>query len=202
MSKLLSQLKQIKIMRSKEPNRPVCKQKDLDQLLEINSQMITSEASKALNAIILLTVFYEGPRISEIINLKLEHVFLDENRILILHGKHGKNRWLGINKELKPHLEKYIHEQRAQSEEPYLFVLSSGKRLTRDRLEKRIKILTKKAGRPGGLHQLRRGCLTHYANKGVPVPHLQLIAGHSNIETTMKYIRPDVEEVLRNQINY
>jgi len=202
MNKLLERLKSIKIIRSIEPNRPTRKHQDLQLILQINRKLSTTEASKHLNEAILNLAFYAGPRISEIVNLKLENVHLDDNKIFILHGKHGKNRWLGINKELKPVLESYIKEKRPQSNEPYLFVLPSGDQLTRDRLEKRIKILTNKAKLPGGLHQFRRGCLTHYANKGVPIPHLQLIAGHSNIQTTMNYIRPDVEEVIRNQINY
>jgi integrase len=198
----LSKLQKIQIKRSKEPNRPVFKPKDLETVLNINLNMNTSESSKVLNEIVLKTAFYTGLRVSELINLKIEHVYLDEDRILVLHGKHGKNRWIGINRELKPDLKKYIKIDRPQTIEPYLFVLPSGTKLSRDRIEKRLKLLTKKAGLAGGCHQLRRGCLTHYANKGVPVPHLQLIAGHSNIETTMKYIRPDVEEVIRNQVNY
>lgn len=81
----------------------------------------------------------------------------------------------------------------------YLFLLPTGKRVTRDRLEKRMKYLCNKAGFSGGWHQWRRACFTNYANRGAPLHMLQLIAGHSDVKTTMKYIRPDVEEVLEKQ---
>jgi integrase/recombinase XerD len=199
---VLNKLKAIKVLKIKDAFRPTRKLEDLSRLLLINNELKTNQGSKDLNSIILKTVFYAGMRISELINLKLEHIFLDENKILILHGKHGKNRWLGINHELKTDLELYIKKQRPASLEAYLFILSDGRKLTRDRLEKRTKLLMNKAGLPGGLHQWRRGCLTYYANKGVPVPQLQMIAGHANIETTMKYVNPCEEEVIRNQINY
>jgi integrase len=83
-----------------------------------------------------------------------------------------------------------------------LFILPNGKPLSRDRLEKRIKVIAKKIGAPGGLHAWRRGCLTHYAGLGAPMPFLQMIAGHSSILTTQSYVRPDLEEVLERQKNW
>jgi integrase len=84
-------------------------------------------------------------------------------------------------------------------EDEYFFQKPNGGRLTRDRLEKRIKTLAKKIGAPGGLHAWRRACLTNYANSGAPIHMLQKIAGHSDIKTTMSYIRPDIEEVINSQ---
>jgi integrase len=202
MSKILEKLKSIKVIRSRDPYRPTLKLNDLECLLKINETLSTTDDSKKLNTILLLTAFYTALRISELINLELRNVYLSENKILVLNGKHGKNRPVGINKELKPGLENYIFNERPQTNSKKLFVLPCGSELTRDRASKRIKILTKKAGLAGGFHQFRRGCLTHFANKGVPVPHLQVIAGHQSIDTTMKYIRPDEQEIISNQINW
>jgi integrase/recombinase XerD len=199
---VLEQLKSIKLKRSKEPFRPVRRIEDLLKIIDISSQISKSQTSHELNQIILQSVFYTGLRISELISLKLEHVDLDHSRILVLHGKHGKSRWLGINRELKPNLERYISSVRPETNLPYLFVLPNGCKMSRDRLEKRIKSLSNRAGFPGGLHQWRRACLTYYAGKGVPVPHLKILAGHASIITTQSYIRPDVEEVIANQVNW
>lgn len=83
--------------------------------------------------------------------------------------------------------------------EDKLFLLPDGRPLKRDRLEKRLKVLTQKAGLSGSWHSLRRGCLTHYASKGAPMPYLQRIAGHSSILTTQSYVNPCLEEVLESQ---
>lgn len=88
-------------------------------------------------------------------------------------------------------------EQKNKSKEQYLFILPKGNRLTRDRAIRRMKLLCNKAGFAGGWHQWRRACFTNYANKGVPLSSLRLIAGHSSILTTQSYIRPDVQEVVQ-----
>lgn len=198
MSKTLEKLRTIKLKRHCEPYRPTRKPEDIEKLLEINQGLQTTRASKNLNAILLKFAFWTGLRVSEICDLKLENVFLDEGKILVLHGKGGRSRWVAIHPELKTDLERYIYEQR-QKYESTLFVLPDGRCVTRDRLEKRMKLLCNKAGFDGGWHQLRRGCFTNYANRGAPLHMLQMIAGHSDIKTTMKYIRPDVDEVLGRQ---
>lgn len=201
--KTIDKLRQIKIRRHKEPFRPVCKEADLEQMLAVNQSLNSSTDSKSLNHICLKFAFYTGVRISELVNLKLEHLDLSSDQVLIKHGKGGKNRKIGVNKGLKKDLEEYIsYRSTINTDHGYLFSLPNGKRLTRDRLEKRIAYLAKKAGKPSGLHVWRRACFTHYANKGVPISSLQLIAGHSSITTTQNYIRPDIEDVVRGQVDW
>lgn len=112
--KPLQKLRSIPIKRHKEPYRPTRKPEDLETLLTINESLNTTRASKDLNAILLKFAFWTGLRILEICSLKLENVFLDEGKILVLYGKHGKNRWVGIHRELRGDLEKYIYEQRTE----------------------------------------------------------------------------------------
>jgi integrase/recombinase XerC len=112
MPSILEQLKSIKIKRHLEPYRPTRKLEDIETLLKVNEDLQTTRASKDLNAVLLLFAFWTGLRVSEICSLKLENVFLDERKILVLHGKGGKNRWVAIHPELKTELEKYIYEQR------------------------------------------------------------------------------------------
>ena len=111
-SPLLASLREIKLKRHKDPSRPTRTKKDLDLLLNMNANRNTTQASKDLNAILIKFAFYTACRVSEICDLKLENVFLDEGRIQIVHGKGGKTRWVGINKELKEDFRKYIYEQR------------------------------------------------------------------------------------------
>jgi integrase/recombinase XerD len=120
-------------------------------------------------------------------------------KFLIKEAKHNKDRWISGPKNYQEAIKEYLEKQRPKTKEPYLFVLPDGRKLTRDRILKRIKALLKKAGMEGLMHSFRRGCFTHYASKGVPLPHLQIISGHSDIRTLQGYIRPDVEEVLRGQ---
>ena len=175
---------------------------DLGKALETNERLLTSEANKELNKIIMLFAFWTALRASEIINLEITDIDLKANRLLVRQGKGSKDRHVGINQELKPHLESYINGIRPESKSLKAFLLADGREISLDRLEKRVKYIFKKAGLKGLLHSFRRGALTHYANRGVPLTHLQIIAGHANIQTTMSYVNHKVEEVINAQINW
>lgn len=123
-------------------------------------------------------------------------------KILIREAKHNKDRWISGPMEYQVALKEYLKRQRPKTNEPYAFVLPDGRRLTRDRVLKRIKALLKKAGMEGLMHSFRRGCFTYYAGKGVPLSHLQIISGHQDLKTLQGYIRPDVQKVLEDQVNW
>jgi integrase/recombinase XerD len=175
---------------------------DLNKALEIIETLSTSRANKEMMKSLFIFAFYSALRASEIINLEITDIDLKANRLLVRQGKGSKDRHVGINQELKPHLERYLNEIRPESKSLKAFLLADGREITLDRLEKRVKYIFKKAGLKGLLHSFRRGALTHYANRGVPVTHLQIIAGHANIQTTMSYVNHKVEEVINAQINW
>ena len=120
-------------------------------------------------------------------------------RILIREAKHNKDRWVSGPQAYQEALRKYLEKQRPETKEHYAFVLPDGRKLTRDRVLKRIKSLLKKAGMEGLMHSFRRGCFTHYAGKGVPLSSLLVVSGIGDLKTLQGYIRPDVEQVLKEQ---
>lgn len=202
--KALDSLNEYKLKRTQKAHQPVVKLEDVEKLLDLieNRLIYKSEYNRKLDEIIIRTSFYTGMRISELVNLKIEDVHFNEKRISIINSKGGKSRVIGINNELQAHLQKYIEEVRPKSNSINTFLLSDGNELTLDRVEKRIKRVTKAAGLNGGLHQFRRGMITHFANKGVSVTHLQIVAGHSDFQTTMGYYHPDKEAILNQQVNW
>ena len=46
-----------------------------------------------------------------------------------------------------------------------------------------------------GLHTLRHSLATELMRKDTPIPVIAEILGHKSIETTMKYLRADIEEL-------
>ncbi len=194
--------KDLKIKRTVSRVIDTLSPEDLEKALEVNSNLLSSEANKELNKIIMLFLFWTALRASELINLEITDIDLKADRILVRQGKGSKDRYVGINQELKPHLERYLNEIRPESKSLKAFLLADGREITLDRLEKRIKYIFKKAGLKGLLHSFRRGALTHYANRGVPLSHLQMIAGHANIQTTMSYVNHKVEDVIKAQVNW
>lgn len=200
---VLYKLKSIKIKRVKEPKRPVIYFKDFQKLLESIRASKRPIYSKNLDEILILFLFFTGLRISECLNLSLSHVYLDQDRIFVENGKGGKNRWIGINKELKPHLTKYITELRPQALCENVFILESGSKISLDRALKRLRKLTSKLDLPNSFHMFRAGMATYFhCEKNVPLESLQKVLGHSEISTTMVYLRSSSEETIRKQINW
>ena len=175
---------------------------DLNKALEIIETLSSSRVNKETMKTLFIFAFFSALRASEIINLEITDLDLKANRLLVRQGKGSKDRYVGINQELKPHLERYLNEIRPKSKSLKAFLLSDGREFSLDRLEKRVRYIFKKAGLKGLLHSFRRGALTHYANRGVPLSHLQIIAGHANIQTTMSYVNHKVEDVIKAQVNW
>ena len=192
-------LKNLKIKRSVSRVIDTLTEEDLEHALKVNSELSTSEDSKALNHVLMLFAFYTFLRAFEITELELSDVDLANNKILVREGKGTKDRFVGINRELKPHLLHYINNLRPESQSNKLFLLPNGGEISLDRLEKRIKYIFNKAGLKGLMHSFRRGGITHFANKNVPLSHLQVVAGHANIQTTMSYVNHKVETVIKEQ---
>jgi integrase len=201
---VLKEIDEIKLDKNQNPKQPVLSLKDVKQLIEHTERKSYRQLeyyNRQLDQAIIWFLFYTGVRVSELSNLTLECLDLDKDRFKVVNSKGGKSRDIGINQDLRPYLDKYL-DLRPKSQSNNVFLLSDGRSLTVDRLEKRISKICKDAGFNTGLHQFRRGMITHYANKSVPIPHLQRIAGHSSFSTTLAYYKPDEEEILRRQVNW
>jgi integrase/recombinase XerD len=198
---VLLKLKQIKITRIRDPKQPVIREKHLQLIIEGIKCSTRSALHKALDEILVLTLFFSAMRLSEVVNLKLCDVDLDGDRISIWHSKGGRSRVIAINKALKSTLVKYINNRNGLPSEQ-LFILPNGNPLTKDQLYRRITRLTKAIGLAGGCHQFRRGCVSYYADRGIPMPHLQLICGHKNLQSTLGYYKPDHQDILQKQVNW
>ena len=201
---VLKEIDEIKLKRIQEPKQPVLSLKDVKRIIEHTERKSYRQLeyyNRQLDQAIIWFLFYTGVRVSELSNLTLECLDLDKDRFKVVNSKGGKSRDIGINQDLRPYLDKYL-DLRPKYQSNNVFLLSDGRSLTVDRLEKRISKICKDAGFNTGLHQFRRGMITHYANKSVPIPHLQRIAGHSSFSTTLGYYKPDEEEILQRQVNW
>jgi P4 family phage/plasmid primase-like protien len=145
---VLKEIDQIKLKRIQEPKQPVLSLKDVKQLIEHierKSYRQQPEYNRQLDQIIIWFLFYTGVRVSELSNLTLECLHLDKDRFKVVNSKGGKSRFVSINKDLRPYLDKYL-DLRPKSQSNNVFLLSDGRSLTVDRLEKRISKICKDAG--------------------------------------------------------
>ncbi len=83
-----------------------------------------------------------------------------------------------------------------------MFCKSNGYGFTGDYFSRRFKAAVRKADIDGDIHFhcLRHGAATRMIVNGAPLPSVQRIMGHANIQTTMLYTHPDIDD-LRAAVN-
>lgn len=142
---------------------------------------------------ILETLYATGCRVSEVAGMKREDLYLDSAFCKCI-GKGNKQRIVPLGKPALAALRVYLDELRPRlvrtaPDAPWVFVSRGGKGLTRAM----IWILVKKYARRAGLtakvspHTLRHSFATHLLENGTDIRVIQVLLGHSRIDTTAHY---------------
>jgi len=129
-----------------------------------------------------------GLRVSEVVNLKVGDIDLEERVVYLRGAKGNKDRISVLPESILGSLARVIGERGGTV---FLFESMRGGKLTtataqkvfRDAI-KRAKILKK-----ASFHSLRHSFATHLLENGVDVRYVQELLGHSNIRTTQLYTR-------------
>lgn len=151
----------------------------------------------------IMELFYSsGLRVSELIELKIQNVFLKEGVVRVL-GKGSKERLIPLSDSAVIFLDEYINNVRHFLLKPgafvdYLFVNKSGKGFSRQGIWKKIKSFAVKAGIDKNIspHKLRHTFATHLLEGGADLRSLQLMLGHASINTTEIYTHVERAKII------
>ena len=136
--------------------------------------------------LIILTLLYDtAARASEIINLKIEDIHLEE-KYIILTGKGNKQRIVPMMEQTKSLLTLYYRENRIIS--GYLFNIN-GKKFSKNTLSEIVNKYSKIINKKISPHTFRHTRAVHLLDKGVNIIYIQELLGHSSINTTMEYAK-------------
>ncbi len=153
----------------------------------------------------VVMAFYTGCRLGELVNLTWEDVNIKEGLLTIgntsFQTKSRKQRIVPIHPKVQQVLIKRFPKV-IRKQKHYVFCKSNGCGFTGDYFSRRFKRACRKAGVDEGnhFHCLRHGAATRMIVNGAPVPSVQRILGHANIQTTMLYTHPDIDD-LRAAVN-
>jgi integrase/recombinase XerD len=143
---------------------------------------------------LLETLYATGGRVSEIVNLKLDDLQVNENYTSVrLTGKGGKQRVVPVGKFAQSALQDYLENSRPTllkvSSNKYLFLNGRGGVLTRQSAWNIVVAQAKKAGIVDELspHSLRHSFATHLLDGGADIRVVQELLGHSSVTTTQIY---------------
>ena len=143
-----------------------------------------------------------GLRLSEIKNLNIEDINLDDNKFTII-GKGNKERTNYLNKKTKDALIKYLkirdnsHDNNKKHNNA-LFLTFYGYRMSQFTINKIVKRAYRKAELDENVytvHTLRHTCATLLYRSGVNIKTIQELLGHVHIDTTEIYTHLDNQEV-------
>lgn len=144
------------------------------------------------NKAMLELMYATGLRISELINLKMENVHL-ENCTLLVMGKGKKERIIPIGdyalKYLEIYLTKYRNELLKSKTSDYVFLSNRADKMTRQCFFEIIKKIALEKGIKTEFspHTLRHSFATHMIENGADLRSVQELLGHENISTTQIY---------------
>src|SRR2546428_1579799 len=143
---------------------------------------------------IMETLYATGMRVTELINLNVEDINLQDGHIRCL-GKGAKERIVPLYPQAMEVLQTYVQNGRQQfvkdSLQKALFLNQRGERLTRQGLWLIIKEYARRVGITFDVtpHTLRHSFATHMLSGGADPRNVQALLGHANVNTTQVYSR-------------
>jgi len=156
------------------------------------------------NRAIIEVLFSCGLRVSELVNLKLSDLYLDEQFVRVM-GKGSKERIVPISpsaiKELGWWFDDRRHMNIKRGEEDYVFLNRRGAHLTRTMILIMIKQQAEAAGIAKTIspHTLRHSFATALLEGGADLRVIQSLLGHESIGTTEIYTHIDTS-TLRQEV--
>lgn len=169
----------------------------VDEIDDMIASIDPSAREAVRDRALIETLYGCGLRVSELIGLQLDRLFLDEGYLTVT-GKGRKQRLVPLGQVTADALAQWLSERAGgkikPGEENYVFLAPrTGSRITRMRVFKIVKTLAERAGiaREVSPHTLRHSFASHLLEGGANLRAIQEMLGHEDISTTQIYIHMD-----------
>ena len=174
-------------------------------LLEASIDLSKPEGQR--NKAIIEVLFSCGLRVSELVNLKLSDLFIEEKYVRVM-GKGSKERLIPISTKAIKELQYWFRDRNLMSIQPgeqdYVFLNRRGAHLTRTMILIMIKQQAMLAGIKKTIspHTLRHSFATSLLEGGADLRAIQVMLGHEDIGTTEIYTHIDTTTLRREIVEH
>ncbi|HET8802940.1 MAG TPA: tyrosine-type recombinase/integrase [Aequorivita sp.] len=145
---------------------------------------------------ILAMIYSGGLRISELLELKWQHIDIMRRQIFIKNSKGRKDRVVVLAESMLPLLNNYLFTYKPKE---YFCEGQYGGKYSAQSIRAFLNISCRLAGIKKKVtpHTLRHSYATHMLENGIDLRYIQELLGHSKPETTMIYTHVSRKDILR-----
>lgn len=165
----------------------------LEEMIDLLESIETKDDLGIRNKAMLELMYASGLRCSEVVNLQISNIDLDQ-MILLIHGKGNKDRYVPFHEYARDWLIRYIEDARTNlmiknEGHSFVFVNKFGNPLTNRGVEDIVDRVTRQYDSTKKIHPhtIRHSFATHLLNAGADIRTVQELLGHENLATTQIY---------------
>lgn len=172
----------------------------LEEIDRIEDSIDLSKAEGARNRAIIEVLFSCGLRVSELVNMKLSDLYM-EDRMLLVRGKGNKERLVPVSNKAIADLKRWFFDRNLMKikpgEDDYVFLNRRGAHLTRTMILIMVKRQAEEAGIKKTIspHTFRHSFATALLQGGADLRSIQAMLGHEKIDTTLVYTHISNEQL-------
>ncbi len=176
---------------------------------EINRMMAAIDLSTNeghRNRAMMEMLYGSGLRVSELVNLQLSRIYLNEHYMLI-EGKGSKQRLVPLSPVAEEWFGYWMNERASWPVKPeakdFAFVNRYGRPMTRAMVFTIVRRLCEEAGitKTVSPHTLRHSFATHLLQNGADLRVIQQLLGHEDLATTEIYTHLNVQDLRQAILN-
>ena len=178
-----------------------------EEVDQLEGSIDLSKPEGQRNRAIIEVLFSCGLRVSELVNLKLSSLYIEEQYVRVM-GKGSKERLVPISPRALKELDYWFMDRRQlkikPGEEDYVFLNRRGAHLTRTMILIMIKRQAEEAGIQKTIspHTLRHSFATALLEGGADLRVIQALLGHESIGTTEIYTHIDMSTLREEILNH
>ncbi|MFH1290446.1 MAG: site-specific tyrosine recombinase/integron integrase [Nanoarchaeota archaeon] len=170
------------------------KEKKLPEVLTKEEVRKLIDSTDTVKSRLIVSLLYStGLRVSELVNLKVSEINLNDKTGWVRKGKGSKDRLFVMSEQLAEEFKDYFSTKGKDNE----YVFSKSKPLTTRNIQKIIKGAKERANieKKTTPHTLRHSFATHLLEQGIDIRIIQTMLGHSSLSTTQVYTHVSSEQL-------